>query len=93
MMLLPRIDCQKRDLTYLCEPQRTNEWITAIFYTRAFYILTFYRDTCIISRHICVHMYVYYQSKFNLMLPFLNAYFNQVKRGAERKIPDLLRCI
>lgn len=41
--------CQKRDLTYLYEPQKTNEWITAIFfYTIAFYILIFYKDTCIL---------------------------------------------
>lgn len=41
-------NCQKRDLTYLYELQKTNEWITAIFYTIAFYILIFYRDTCIL---------------------------------------------
>lgn len=40
--------CQKRDLTYLYEPQKTNEWITAIFSTIAFYILTFYKDSCIL---------------------------------------------
>lgn len=39
--------CQKRDLTYFYELQKTNEWITAIFYTIAFYILIFYKDTCI----------------------------------------------
>lgn len=41
-------NCQKRDLTYLYETQKTYEWITAIFYTIAFYILIFYRDTCIL---------------------------------------------
>lgn len=38
---------QKRDLTYLCELEKTNEWITAIFYTITFYILILYKDTCI----------------------------------------------
>lgn len=39
---------RRRDLIYLYELQKTNEWITAIFYTIAFYILIFYRDTCIL---------------------------------------------